>query len=87
MFYCKTCGKQLVDTAIICPECGTPTDINRQFSTPLKVGGWISSFFLPVAGVIIGIVALTKKEYGHGIGMITTSFLMTFFWLGMMASI
>lgn len=24
--YCKNCGKQIADAAVICPDCGVPTD-------------------------------------------------------------
>lgn len=25
--YCAKCGKQLIDTAVICPDCGHPTEL------------------------------------------------------------
>ena len=28
--YCSKCGKELVDTAVICPSCGTPTPLYDQ---------------------------------------------------------
>lgn len=28
--YCSKCGKELVDTAVICPGCGTPTPLYNQ---------------------------------------------------------
>ena len=28
--FCKNCGKELADNAIICPNCGAPQNQNRQ---------------------------------------------------------
>ncbi len=42
--YCKHCGKELADEALMCPDCGTPTGV--------------ALFFLFIAGCIIASGAL-----------------------------
>lgn len=31
--YCKNCGKQIADEAVICPDCGVPTDNFKKADT------------------------------------------------------
>ena len=70
--FCKNCGQELNDNAIICPNCGVATD-NYTKNTPvpeqkntLALVGFILSFFASVAGLIISIIAYQnakKPEY------------------------
>lgn len=30
--FCKNCGKELADTAFMCPNCGAPTQANTNYS-------------------------------------------------------
>lgn len=87
MVYCRGCGKEIHDSATTCPHCGAvqrvpaaadaPTSgTGTGMSTGLLVAGYICALLLPVGGVVIGIIALTKKAVGHGIAMLGISLLM-----------
>ena len=61
--YCKHCGKELADEAIMCPACGTPTGQKSQTKRAEQAGGQaipfgILAFFLAsfsfVASIIFG---------------------------------
>ncbi len=43
MAYCTNCGKQLMDGAAFCPECGKPVSAAPQDSAPLNSGNAYSS--------------------------------------------
>ena len=81
--YCKNCGNQIDDNAVVCPHCGIGTGNNNAvYAQPqqaqqhksqntLAVVGFILSFFFALIGLIISCVALSKakKEYnGDGKG-------------------
>ena len=84
--YCRNCGKELNDMAVICPGCGCPTQSNvmpnmqtgqkkTQVSVILGIIGIVSSWFLAIVGhvtSIIGIVYGVKeyKETGKNLGLI-----------------
>ncbi|MBR5439097.1 MAG: zinc ribbon domain-containing protein [Clostridia bacterium] len=56
--FCRTCGKEINDDAIICPNCGCAT--NKK-NTPVSTGeskkgmGLLLGFFLGLIGLIIGL--------------------------------
>ena len=60
--YCKHCGKELSDEAILCPDCGTPTGVkpNRKPASadgkpsPLGAIALFLSIFSFVTGIIFG---------------------------------
>ncbi len=71
--YCKNCGSNLDDRAVICPHCGVPTGENVQ--TPAKnqtnviaVVGFVLSFFLALAGLICSIIGYKKASEMNGNG-------------------
>ena len=74
--FCKNCGKEVNDNAVICPNCGVPTDnYNRSASAPeqkntLALVGFILSFFVSIAGLIVSIIAYknAKKPEFNGDG-------------------
>jgi hypothetical protein len=76
------CGKEIVATAVICPHCGTPVKDQAAagLSSGLRTAGWVCAFLLPFVGIIIGIIALTKKDVGSGIAMIVVSLVMMGVW-------
>ena len=55
MKYCRECGKEIIEEAVICPYCGCPT--GRCASVYEKdmpsTGLNILSFLIPLAGLII----------------------------------
>ncbi len=67
MKYCKSCGKELADEAVLCTGCGCATDeYYSQQQTPAKNGdnmsmmallGFIFSFFSSLVGLILSCIA------------------------------
>ena len=56
MAFCRNCGQQIHDEAVICPHCGVP-----QARLPVQEGkpsvGWgFLGFFLPIVGLILFLV-------------------------------
>lgn len=77
--FCKNCGKEIDDSAVVCPNCGVATEKMAQ-SQPvasqkntMALVGFIFSFFSSVIGLILSIVGLVnskKPEYnGDGRGL------------------
>ena len=73
--FCKKCGKEIMDDAVICVHCGCSTqekatvvaDSNDAPSTGMAVLG----FFIPLAGLIIWLInkdnkPLMAKSAGKG---------------------
>lgn len=61
MKYCSRCGKELVDDAIICTNCGSACDpaMNAAFGNnvpkdtdEISVGLCVLAFFFPIFGII-----------------------------------
>lgn len=56
--FCRTCGREINDDAVICPNCGCATG---KKSTPVTTGeskkglGILFGFLLGIIGLIIGI--------------------------------
>jgi Protein of unknown function (DUF2510) len=46
-----------------------PPAPQERKNTGLIVGGWIGVLLFPLAGLICGIVLLTRGEQGHGLAM------------------
>lgn len=73
MKFCSKCGKEILDEAVVCPNCGcavapnTMTSINDAPSTGYAVLG----FFIPLVGLILYLVnkdktPLKAKSAGKG---------------------
>ena len=54
MKYCSQCGKELVDEAVVCPNCGCAVQapVNQQEDKPSTVLN-ILAFLFPVIGLIL----------------------------------
>lgn len=54
MKYCQQCGSQLVDQAVVCPNCGCTVQelINQQEDKP-STGLNILAFLFPLIGLIL----------------------------------
>lgn len=54
MKYCSQCGKELVDEAVVCPNCGCALQapVNPQEDKP-SAGLNILAFLFPVIGLIL----------------------------------
>ncbi len=74
--YCRNCGKEIDDNAVVCVHCGTPTD-NFTTSTVsndkpketnvLAIVGFVFSFLVALVGLICSILGYRKaKQEGLG---------------------
>lgn len=63
--YCKNCGKEVAENAIVCPNCGVQIgnlkteNINNETCT-MAIIGFVLSFFISIAGLICSIIAYRK---------------------------
>lgn len=75
--FCKTCGKEISDEAVVCPECGCLTHNEAvtteseqakkgsKTSTILGIIGIVVAWFFALAGHIVSIIGIVTgiKEY------------------------
>ncbi len=76
--FCKNCGKELDDRAVICPYCGVPTGVSEDNkiydyqatrTNGYAIAGFVLSFFIALLGLIFSIIGLRKvDEYNSGKG-------------------
>lgn len=62
--YCKTCGKEIHDNAVICPNCGCATNnkpVNQTSGESKKTMGILLGLFLGLIGLIIGIAMFPNE--------------------------
>ena len=91
--FCKQCGNEIPDNAVVCTKCGVPTDNFEkkkeagEISQGIIVAGYILAFLIPLIGGIIGIYAMVKDKPGHGIGMLVLALFSFFFWIGFFEAI
>lgn len=63
MKYCQKCGKEIMDQAVVCPNCGCATGKSAIANNPddKANGGLIAlSILIPIAGVILWPVKHSK---------------------------
>ncbi|MCH5156540.1 MAG: zinc-ribbon domain-containing protein [Clostridiales bacterium] len=71
MKYCKSCGAELVDEAVICPKCGVAVEGSVQEKGQNKLGlvGFILSFFTGPVAFILSLIGLIQgKKNGEKVG-------------------
>ena len=79
--FCRACATEMHESALACPKCGATVNAPAaELSSSMRTWGWILAFVFPLGGIIIGIVALTRRAVGTGIAMIIVSLLMLSFW-------
>ena len=92
--YCKNCGKEVDNKAMVCPQCGVATDNFDKATAPATVKkesntiglvGFILSFFNSIAGLICSIIGYKKaKELGgEGKGFSTAGIVISSVSLGL----
>lgn len=62
--FCKNCGKEISDNAVVCPYCGVQIadlkkDEPKQTCT-MAIVGFVLSFIVSIAGLICSIIARKK---------------------------
>ena len=68
--YCRNCGQQIDDLAVMCVHCGAEVKRDRpvQKTNTLAIVGFILSVFIPIAGLICSIMGLKKVDDCGGKG-------------------
>lgn len=65
MSYCRNCGAEISEKAVICPKCGVPTEKLRSTSHNSNdsgnIGWGILGFILPIVGLILFIAWKDSK--------------------------
>ncbi len=72
--YCKACGKELHDSAVVCVACGVGTEnkLNGAVENESGLAGWsVLGFFIPVLALILYLIwkdekPLTARAVGKG---------------------
>lgn len=74
MKYCSKCGKEIMDEAVLCMNCGCPVDGSplaqsgakgeEKESNGIAIGAIICAFLVPIVGLILGIVGCAKYKNG-----------------------
>ena len=65
--FCKYCGNEINEKAIVCPNCGVAVNntichSSEQKTNVLAIVGLIMAFFMPIAGLICSIIGYKKAE-------------------------
>ncbi len=75
--FCRCCGKEIVDEAVVCPQCGVwvkkesvLVEEQKKETNGIAVAGFVCSFFIPLLGWIFGGIGLSRanKRKGKGKG-------------------
>ena len=62
MKFCRHCGKEIMDEAVICPNCGCGTEKAGIAPDDAPSGGMaVLGFFFPLIGLIIYLVIKDNK--------------------------
>jgi len=71
--FCAACGTPMGPHAAACPKCAEPC---ADAKPKAPVGwGWFLGFLIPIIGLIIGIVVITRGRTGMGVAIIIWSIL------------
>lgn len=71
MKFCKHCGNEVLDDAIVCPKCGCSVDYGNGGIQPqaeldscsgLSIAGFVLSFLESFIGLILSIVAYNEAK-------------------------
>ena len=63
--FCKNCGSQIDDKAVICPHCGVAVRgsiAQSEGGNTMAIVGFILSFFVAIAGLICSIIGYKKSK-------------------------
>ncbi len=85
--YCNNCGKEIDDKAVVCIHCGVATPISAVKSEEEKKnerpnsGLMVLSFFVPIAGFIIGGIEKSNGKHKAGNSYIRMGVLSLILWI------
>lgn len=84
--YCKNCGKEIDDQAVICPNCGVPQETKAATPDVIDNGGFgwgLLGCCIPVVGLILFLVWKDTKprtSKAAGIGALVSIILIVIFY-------
>ena len=63
MKYCSKCGKEIVEDAVICPNCGCAVEspVTTTETDAPSMGFAVLGFFIPLVGLILYLVNKEKS--------------------------
>ncbi len=68
--FCKKCGKEIMNEAVICPNCGCSTDVkDTSENVTLAALSIVLAVLVPIVGLVLGIVGTAKyrnEKYRNG---------------------
>ena len=56
MKFCSKCGKEILDEAVVCPNCGCSVKNEIDANDAPSAGFSVLSFFFPIVGLILYLV-------------------------------
>ena len=62
MKFCRHCGSEMMDAAVVCTKCGCPVVKEKKVSDPgLSGAEKVVSFLVPIIGIILWLVNRNSK--------------------------
>ena len=95
--FCRVCGAEIADDAVVCVKCGRATGVAlapvqpppqavpaapTDDATGLTIAGFILALVIPLIGLILGLVLLGKGKGGTGLGVVVLSLVSWVLWCG-----
>ncbi|MDE6001119.1 MAG: zinc ribbon domain-containing protein [Clostridia bacterium] len=66
--FCKNCGKEINDNAVVCPHCGvqvasvqTTSNASNESNT-MAIIGFVFAFLMPLVGLICSIIGYKRAK-------------------------
>lgn len=82
--YCSECGDELLDKAVICPECGCATENYKKSNNDVHGGVIVLSYLaagaIPIIGGILVLYFLATHRIVHAITLGVITVFMYYFW-------
>ena len=84
--FCKNCGKEIDDRAVVCPYCGVQVGTvapAENKTNVLAIVGFIFAFIMPIVGLICSIIGRNKAPEcgGNGKGLATAGIVISVVWM------
>ena len=84
--FCKNCGKEIDDRAVVCPNCGVQVGTvapAENKTNVLAIVGFIFAFIMPIVGLICSIIGRNKAPEcgGNGRGLATAGIVISVVWM------
>ncbi len=67
--FCKNCGKEINDNAVVCPHCGvqvsnvqTTSNASSNENNTIAIVGFVFAFLMPLVGLICSCIGYKKAK-------------------------